>query len=84
MKKIIYIIFLIISVLSFAQKGPNPFSEEESLNVDRNEKMVLTESAFEDPGNAADPMPVDDYIPILIITAVGLIIFSQYYKRPSS
>lgn len=90
MKKLIYIILFIISILNFAQKPANRFEAEESATAVPKEEVTSARNNLEDPGesnnggNPGDIVPIDDYIPLLIITAVGLIIFSQYYKRPSS
>ena len=34
-----------------------------------------------DPGNPGDPVPIDDYIPLLLITAVGIIVHAGWRKR---
>lgn len=83
MKKILYILLFSISILTFAQGGPNRFMEEESLNTDSSQDLPSEEPANFGIGNPAGPAPIDDYIPILVITAVGLIVLFSYKKKPS-
>ncbi len=83
MKKTIYLILLVISVFGFAQQGPNPFSEPESQNAfsrdnsvkDERPKGGQVQSLDGGGGNPGDPVPNDNYIPFLLLTAVGLIIY---------
>ena len=89
MKKIRYILFLLISIFSFAQSGPNPFAEKESESAFNkpnatkdNETQVKDNTAF-DPGggNPSDPVPIDNYIPLLIITAVGIMVYHTSQRK---
>ena len=89
MKKIRYILFLLISFFSFAQSGPNPFAEKESESAFNkpnatkdNETQVKDNTAF-DPGggNPSDPVPIDNYIPLLIITAVGIMVYHTSQRK---
>ena len=83
MKKLIYIILFSISILTFAQKPPNRFEAEEIATALPKEKVIESPIA-KNPGDPGDPMPIDDYIPLLVITAIGLIIFNQKRFRQSS
>lgn len=80
MKKFIYIILFSISILTFAQKPPNRFMEEESVNAVSKEETTSAKMTLDNPGNVGDPLPINDYIPFLIITAMGLIVFTKYRK----
>ena len=89
MKKIRYILFLLISIFSFAQSGPNPFAEKESESAFNkpnatkdNETQVKDNTAF-DPGggNPGNPVPIDNYIPLLIITAVGIMVYHTSQRK---
>lgn len=83
MKKFIYIIIFSISILSFAQMGPNRFEESESVSAVPKEEVIQPPLASDNPGQPGDPTPIDDYLPLLVITAMGLIVYHQYRKRPS-
>ncbi|MBU8882739.1 hypothetical protein KSK37_06555 [Kaistella sp. DKR-2] len=98
MKKILYIMLFFISAFGYAQKGGNPFGQTEYENTakeggakydatqassDDNTKDRGTEPSEPTPPNPGDPTPIDDYIPLLIIAAVGLIAYHTYRKRPS-
>lgn len=89
MKKIRYILFLLISFFSFAQSGPNPFADKESESAFNkptatkdNETQVKDNTAF-DPGggNPGNPVPIDNYIPLLIITAVGIMVYHTSQRK---
>ena len=83
MKKSLYIFFIFISLLSFAQNGPNPFADRDSegaFNKDVAVKETETKANPENSldsggGNPGDPTPIDDYLPLLLITAIGLFVF---------
>lgn len=86
MKKYMLFLFFFIAISGFAQQGPNPFAESErnSEPVDqKDESPGLTEK---DPGggNPADPVPIDDYLPLLVIAAAGIIIYKGMRTKQSS
>lgn len=90
MKKIRYILFLLISFFSFAQSGPNPFADKESESefnkptaTKDNETQVKDNAASLDSGggNPGDPVPIDNYIPLLIITAVGIMVYHTSQRK---
>ena len=37
--------------------------------------------ASDDPGNPGDVVPIDDYIPVLAITAIGIIVYVSYRRK---
>lgn len=87
MKKTIYLILLVLSVSCFAQHGSNPFAEPESRNTfsrdqgldERSGGGKVQPSTQKDldtgGGNPGDPAPIDDYLPLLVVVAVGLIVY---------
>ena len=90
MKKIRYILFLLISFFSFAQSGPNPFADKESESAFNkptatkdNETQVKDNAASRDSGggNPSDPVPIDNYIPLLIITAVAIMVYHTSQRK---
>ena len=89
MKKTLYLFFILISFFSYAQSGPNPFADKESDNAFNrtnatkdNETEAKKDAAF-DPGggNPGDPVPIDNYIPLLVITAVGIMVYHTHQKK---
>lgn len=83
MKKILFGILLFINALGFAQMQDNRFSEQEAEAVtDGTEIAPSADPAVQaGPGNPGDPVPVDNYIPFLAITAVGIMVYSTYRKK---
>mgnify|MGYP003611136918 CR=1 FL=1 len=85
MKKTIYLILIVISVFGFAQQGANPFAEPEYQNAFSKEQATKENAATEqqsqpynkDIGNPGDPAPIDDYVPLLVIAAIGIIVYTQ-------
>lgn len=82
MKKIRYILFLLISFFSFAQSGPNPFADKESESA-FNKPTATKDNETQVKDNAAsrDPVPIDNYIPLLIITAVGIMVYHTSQRK---
>lgn len=85
MKKLFLLFLIPYFSLAFSQQTKNRFDQEDRTavedrsmmgdrsmqNTDTKEGDVLQKG----PGNPGDPVPVDNYIPFLIITALGLIIY---------
>lgn len=70
--------------IGFAQELPtNRFEEtEQDYNNEYSEPTVAKEpetAGF--PGNPGEPVPIDDYIPLLIVAAVGIIVYKSYTKN---
>lgn len=76
---------LSLSITGFAQQGPNRFDEESSRVVDNSNDQLVDgtkdEPAQSNPGNPGDIVPIDDYIPLLIMTALGIILYTTRKKR---
>ncbi|MEC5156964.1 hypothetical protein [Chryseobacterium sp. MP_3.2] len=81
--------FILILVLIFsagyAQQTSNRF-EEEDARLNQNE--VDNAEPFKDelpqgPGNPGEPVPINGYIPVLILTAVGIIMYRNMQKNAS-
>lgn len=89
MKKSLYLFFILISLFSFAKNGPNPFAENESdntfskTNTNTNNQSDGNHEASLDSGggNPGDPVPIDNYIPFLVITAVGIMVYHTHKKK---
>jgi len=69
MKKIVIICSIGFSAFSFAQE-----SADNSYVYEQSTEQIEEENGF--PGNPGDPEPasIDDYVPLLLIAAVGLVI----------
>lgn len=73
MKKIIIIGSVIFSGLVFAQHSDNPYVYDEQSQAAEVEKS---------PGDPGDPSaPIDDYIPLLMVAAVGMVIVFAKRKK---
>ena len=90
MRNLLAVLTLFLSVFMFSQETSNRFSDEETQ---ANENSTYSPSgrainygdtrddvaANDDgPPNPGDPIPIDGYIPILLIAAGGMIV---YYAR---
>lgn len=75
MKKTIIILLLWVCGNVFSQEYGNRFQQNDGQN--NAEGSYQMESAPGDPPGDDDPLPVpiDDYIPLLAITAAGLIVY---------
>ncbi len=76
MKKIIVMFVMVLSGFVFAQESTdNPFIYDNGT-TELQEEDVL-------PANPGDPLaaPIDDYIPVLLIIAVGLAIACANMKK---
>jgi hypothetical protein len=90
MKKTLYFFFLLVGLFAYAQSGPNPFADKESESAFNkptatkdNETQVKDNAASLDSGggNPSDPVPIDNYIPLLIITAVGIMVYHTSQRK---
>lgn len=87
MKRLFIVMLLSLFTAGFAQQSANRFNEEASQNIDENNKTNQAAEDYTDqphagPGNPGpNPVPVDDYLPFLVITAVGLIIYVARNKK---
>ena len=92
MKKIRYLFFILVSFFATAQSGPNPFAEKASDNTfskvdsapESEQKSNKPQSADSGGGSPGDPLPIDNYIPILVLTAVGMIIYKTFRENKIS
>lgn len=88
MKNFLYILFLLIFAAGSAQKTENIFENSESGSVyEENSKMsdleVDTYARSGTPGGLPgdDDLPIDDYIPLLVLTAIGIIVYTRFSKK---
>lgn len=86
MKKILYIFFFLIGTLHFGQGvAANPFEESEkesgAFNSGNGDEAEILPDTQKNGGNPGDPTPIDDYIPLLVLTALGIIIYKTRKNR---
>ena len=86
MKSTLFLFIFFIGNILFAQQGDNRFSQSEKSNNGYEETHEATESALGGPNNPPgdddpEPVPIDDYLPFLVITALGIIILATYKKK---
>ena len=88
MKNLLLIFFFCIGSWAQAQDDNNPFSSAERNNeATQSEKPAFETANAGGPGNPGggsqddDPVPIDDYIPLLVVTALGIILYTSHKKR---
>ena len=85
MKNILLIFFFCIGSWAQAQQESNPFSSAERNNeASKSEKNAFDTatagSGNPDTGDAPVPVPIDDYLPLLVMTALGIILYTSHKK----
>lgn len=85
MKKLFFIILLLFQMVVYAQStSDNPFAREDA-NQQANAEIPKDEIAASDgPGDPGSTVPIDDYIPLLLVAAMGLIVYNTYRKKTLS
>jgi hypothetical protein len=92
MKKYLALIYLSLSVMSFAQFKDNVFDQEQSKVEQRQSQDQSAQVEAYDPngeysdenvesigpGNPGEPAPIDGMVPFLLLVGLGLIF---YYQR---
>lgn len=97
MRNILAFIFLFICLLVFPQghnpfadkddqtvikTSPHENPVENPSHQYENPNAAPSEiKASDDPGNPGNVVPIDDYLPVLLITAVGIIVHAGWRKR---
>ena len=85
MKRYIIIAMLMLCGITFAQQSysvsetsDNIFSDSETLSADNDSEQS---QALNNPGGPGDPVPIDDYIPVLAIAGAALAIYAARKKQ---
>lgn len=91
MKKHLSIFILFLGIIISGQAGSNRFSDAENEEHSSNvyEKESGTSASAPDMAEAAGPpggddLPIDDYIPLLLVIAAGLIAYKTYGRKSLS
>lgn len=80
MKRTLIILALFFCGLMIAQQSENRFQNNENA-VESADDVATTGPGGPDGG---DDLPIDDYVPLLAITAVGIIIYSTSRRNKIS
>lgn len=87
MNKILFLSFLFFYSAVFSQGKDNPFnaSENETFSTSQNQFASADPAVDEDTQNFGPPgeddtVPIDDYIPLLFLVAIGMIVVIHYRK----
>lgn len=93
MRKNLTVIFISLSLMSFAQFEDNVFQKAQSATVqeDTSENntfdsqsktgVPIGDEQEEGPGNPGEPVPVDGLVPILLLSSILLIVYYQKKYR---
>lgn len=75
---------LSLSVYGFSQGSPNRFDEEVSPDIENRSNQnteVYNEDPQPGPGNPGAIVPIDNYLPLLLTTALGIILYTTQKKK---
>ena len=91
MRKYIYILMIFISLGIKAQTQNNIFDDSAEMSERKDNSDVYADTPEKEPeiakgpGNPGeDPAPIDDYIPVLLLVAMGIIAYQGYKKKTLS
>ncbi len=89
MKNAWFLLMFLGSIIVHAQKDENPFAESDKNSWAASDQKAEPEMANGDPGNPDGdddpvPVPIDDYIPVLVIVAAGMIMYTTYHRKSLS
>ena len=90
MKKLLLLFLFFVGCLVYSNPQDNPFLESEknpemSITTDKINSTKETNTGPGDPTNDPDdpPAPIDDYLPLLLITAIGIIVYNARRNKKS-
>ena len=94
MKKFFLLLLLPYFSVVYSQQSTNRFDQEDRSEMENrsamgDRSMQNTNEEEGDvvqkgPGNPGEPVPIDGYIPLLLITAVGFIIYQTCKEKKFS
>ena len=77
-KMFLMVLFLCISFVN-SQQDKNPFATEDNSSVERPVQNTNDQNSVEAEGDGPtdppNPVPIDNYIPLLILTGLGMIVY---------
>ncbi|WP_304343443.1 hypothetical protein [Chryseobacterium koreense] len=88
MKRLLLLFCLVFGLSAFAQvDADNPFKQSENGSTSvvgkagtGNENQDNGPDTANNEGNPGGPQPIDDYIPFLALTALGIIVYISYSR----
>lgn len=92
MRNLLAVLSIFLSVFLYSQASSNPFSHEEGHDKEipayggnktiSNPIKAETAAADDDgPPNPGNPVPIDQYAGLLLITAIVIILYTTHKKR---
>lgn len=83
MRKILFILTLLVYGLAFSQQSENRFQQSEEIDAtgDANYNSSQNRGPGGPPGDDdPEPVPIDNYIPVLLLGAIGITVYA-YRKK---
>ena len=86
MRNYFFLLFILCASFYNAQEKANPFNEAERESVNSSSTANAVPGVG-GPGTGGDgdlegdDVPIDDYIPALVVTALGIIIYTVHPKK---
>lgn len=87
MRNYFFLLFILCACFYNAQEKANRFNEAEDQTFNGFSTAVPESSAgpgTNQPGGGLegdDPVPIDDYVPALLVTALGIMIYTLHPKK---
>lgn len=90
MRNIIFIMFLMVSgdvisqamnVNRFDNGNEKIYEQQQSAQIQDEYQQKDPQPQASNPSNPGDPVPIDDYLPLLLIIAVGIIVHAGWRNR---
>lgn len=91
MKRFFLLLLLSFFSVAYSQQSKNRFDEEDRSSYE--DRSVMGDRSTENttdqqgevvqrgPGNPGDPVPIDVYLPVLLITAFVLIVYQAHKQK---
>lgn len=96
MQKLLATLCMFMALLLTAQSGPWDQNTEQQMvyktaendvnnnvcDCENNISACGKDDCDENPANPSDPVPIDDYIPLLVVIAFAFILYNRSRKNP--
>ncbi len=92
MRNLLAVLTIFLSAFMFSQETSNRFSDEEVQAKENSTYSSGRTTNYEDTGddiaadddgipNPGDPIPIDQYVGLLLVTAIGFIVYANKKNR---
>lgn len=82
MTKLIFALLFFVGYLVQSQPRNNPILDaEENTKISKAVDPIDQSAFLEKHGDPPEPLPIDDYLPLLAFTALGIIIYKTRKNR---